>query len=94
VSALRGRHLRVSREAARAAARGRHLWADLVGLDVVTPDGTTLGSVRELLRAGGADVLVVIGPDAGERLLPMIDSVVRSVDIAERRIVVTPQEEL
>lgn len=94
VAALKDRFLRVSRaDARRAVGRGALLWADLVGLRVVMPDGAELGVVRELLRAGGADVLVVEG-DGRERLLPMIDSVVRSVDVAGGKIVATPQEEL
>jgi 16S rRNA processing protein RimM len=91
---LRDRFLRVPREAARAAITpGSFLWADLVGLAVQTPDGTALGTVRDLIRAGAADVLV-IDRDGKELLLPMIDSVVRSVDVAGGRIVVTPLEEL
>ena len=83
---LRG-DLTVSRDYARRP--GEHLWDDLVGLPVVTPEGVLLGEVRDVIRAGGADVLVV----AGERevLLPMIGSVIRS--IASDGIVAVPQEE-
>ena len=83
---LRG-DLTVSREDARR--EGEHLWDDLIGLRVVTPEGVPLGEVRDVIRAGGADVLVV----AGERevLLPMIGSVIRS--IASDGIVAVPQEE-
>src|SRR3954471_16963299 len=91
---LKERFLRVSRaEARRAVGQDAVLWADLVGLLVVTPEGEELGTVSELLRAGGADVLVVKG-ERGERLLPMIDTVVRSVEIETGRIVATPLEDL
>jgi 16S rRNA processing protein RimM len=91
---LREKFLRVSRDASRQAiASGKVLWADLVGLAVQTPDGRSLGIVRDLLRAGAADVLV-IDHEGKELLLPMIDTVVRSIDVSEGRIVVTPQEEL
>ncbi|MBI2324273.1 MAG: 16S rRNA processing protein RimM [Chloroflexi bacterium] len=83
---LRG-ELRVSREEARAGEG--HLWADLVGKAVVTPDGARLGVVREVLRAGGADVLVVQGER--EILLPMLESVIR--EIGADAIVAVPQEE-
>jgi 16S rRNA processing protein RimM len=91
---LRDRLLRVSREEARRAAKGAYLWADLVGLAAVTPDGKALGIVRDLLRTGATDVLVIIDPEGVETLHPMIDSVVRSIDVAERRIVIAPQEHL
>jgi 16S rRNA processing protein RimM len=91
---LRDRFLRVPRaEARRAAGPGTVLWADLVGLAVETPEGAVLGTVRDVLRAGGADVLVV-DRDGGELLLPMIDTVVRSVDVKAGKIVATPLEEL
>jgi ribosomal 30S subunit maturation factor RimM len=39
--------------------------------------------------------VLVVTDDAGtELLLPMLDSVVRSIDTAARRIVAQPQEEL
>ncbi|TMB95338.1 MAG: 16S rRNA processing protein RimM [Chloroflexi bacterium] len=91
---LKDRLLRVTREHSRARiAPGSFLWADLVGIAVETPDGLRLGTVRDLLRAGGADILIVDG-DGAELLLPMIEGVVRSVDLVERRIVAVPQEEL
>ena len=78
---LRG-ELRVARE----RRKGEHLWGDLVGKRVVTPDGSELGTVREILRAGGADVLVV----SDDLMLPMIDSVIREIGDV---IVAVPQEE-
>ena len=77
---LRG-ELRVPRE----RRSGEHLWADLIGKRVVTPEGRELGVVTEVLRAGGADVLVV-----GELMLPMLESVIREVGDV---IVAIPQEE-
>jgi len=78
---LRG-ELRVPRE----RRAGEHLWADLIGKRVVTPEGADLGTVKEILRAGGADVLVV----SDALMLPMIDSVIREVGDV---IVAVPQEE-
>ena len=90
---LRGRTLQVSREAARSAAKGAYLWADLIGLVAETPDGVRLGTVREMIRAGETDVLVVRDEgSAQEVLLPTLESVVREIDLAAGRIVVVPQE--
>jgi 16S rRNA processing protein RimM len=92
---IRGRNLRVSRAEARRAAKDAYLWADLLGLRAETPDGTALGVVSEVLRAGETDVLVVRAEGSREELmLPAIASVVREVDIAGGRIVVVPQEVL
>ena len=91
---LRGRFLRVSVEEARRATTGSYLWADLVGLRAETPAGASIGIVRDILRAGETDVLVVGRERGGELLVPAIASVVREVDVAGGRVVVAPQEEL
>jgi 16S rRNA processing protein RimM len=91
---LRGRFLRVSKDEARRATKGSYLWADLVGLRAETPGGDQIGTVRDLIRAGETDVLVVAREGQGELLVPAIASVVRDVDLAHGRVVVVPQEEL
>ncbi len=94
VDVLRDRFLRVPRDEARKAiSKGAVLWADLVGLAVQTPEGAPLGTVRDLIRAGAADVLIV-EREGKELLLPMIDSVIRDIDVAAGRIIATPLEEL
>src|SRR6267378_5109545 len=90
---LRRRFLRVARSESRRATTGAYLWADLLGARVETPDGTWLGIVRELLRAGENDVLVIADKSGRERLLPMLESVVKVVDLAGGRIVAVPQED-
>src|SRR2546428_10257146 len=93
-AALNGRLLRVPRAESRRATTGAHLWADLVGLAAVTPDGRAVGEVRDLLRAGGTDVLVVVDDRGGETLHPMIDTVVREIDREGGRIIIAPPEEI
>src|SRR4029079_9869619 len=56
---IRGRNLRVSRAAARGAAKDAYLWADSLGARAATTEGNSLGLVSEVLRAGETDVLVV-----------------------------------
>lgn len=91
---LRRRFLRVARSESRRATTGAYLWADLLGARVETPDGDQLGVVRDLLRAGENDVLVIADEAGRERLLPMLESVVKAVDLDAGRIVAAPQEEL
>jgi 16S rRNA processing protein RimM len=91
--ALGRRFLRVGRGESRRATAGAYLWADLLGARVETPEGAWLGIVRELIRAGENDVLVIADASGRERLLPMLESVVKQVDLAAGRIVAVPQEE-
>ena len=83
------------RARARRAAKGGHLWADLLGLRAETPSGELLGLVREILRAGETDVLVIRpGAPRPDLLVPAIASVVREIDVAGGRVVIVPQEVL
>lgn len=61
-------------------------WADLVGLQVETPDGLPLGKVVNMLETGANDVMVVRGDR--ERLIPFVrEHVVHDVDLAAGRLV-------
>jgi 16S rRNA processing protein RimM len=61
-------------------------WKDLIGMNVVAPDGARLGHVVELIETGANDVLVVDG-DTGRRLIPFVESVIGAVDVAARQLV-------
>ncbi|WP_123589599.1 ribosome maturation factor RimM [Salinisphaera orenii] len=66
---------------------GRYYWFDLMGLDVVTREGTPLGRVASMMETGANDVLVVDGER--ERLIPFVmDEFVDAVDLDAGRIVV------
>ncbi len=62
---------------------------DLIGCEVVTPDGRALGPLTSVLASPANDVYVV-GKGKSEILLPAIRDVIVDVDLAGRRIVVRP----
>ncbi|MGH8776794.1 MAG: ribosome maturation factor RimM [Jiangellaceae bacterium] len=62
----------------------------LVGLAVVTVDGSDVGRVAEVLHLPGQDLLAVRRPDATEVLVPFVTEIVPDVDIAAGRVVVQP----
>jgi 16S rRNA processing protein RimM len=67
---------------------GSHYWFELVGCAVETAAGERIGSVRGVLETGAAhDVLEVAGDDGKPRLIPLASALVRSVDVARKRIV-------
>jgi tRNA (guanine37-N1)-methyltransferase len=66
--ALRGTYLEAPAPPRRP---GRYLWHEVVGTQVEDRSGASLGSVREILRAGGGEVAVVDGP-SGELLVPLV----------------------
>ncbi len=67
--------------------RGEYYWHDVLGSAVSDVDGTALGEVVDVYRAGGAEVLLVRG-DSGEIDVPVVRSVVRVFAPKRREIVV------
>jgi len=63
--------------------------SDLVGLDAFRTDGAPLGSVRDVVDIAGAYYLV-LAIDARERLVPFVASIVPTVDLDARRVVIDP----
>jgi len=78
-----------------ALPSGEHYWFEWIGCAVSTDRGRALGKVTEIWDAGAHDVLVVREEETGrERLLPVVQALLREVDIPGRRIVMAVPEGL
>ena len=66
---------------------------DLVGCEVRTKDGQTIGKVTDVEGTLERSLLVV-AVKGGEAMIPMVDGIVISLDVAARQIVVDPPEGL
>ena len=86
--AAEGIHGRYLEADARALPPGSYYWHQLVGLAVETDDGQQLGTLREVFRAGEAEVYRVELTDGGELLVPGVRDVVRAIDLGAQRMVV------
>jgi 16S rRNA processing protein RimM len=64
-----------------------YYWADLIGLEVVTEMGESLGVVDRLFETGANDILVVTGADK-EHFLPFIEDYILKVDLSQSKITV------
>lgn len=73
---------------AQALPQGAAWWHEVIGAAVTTTGGETLGSVVDLFRSGGAEVLVIEGGERGEVLVPMVAAVVTDFAPGEGRVVV------
>jgi 16S rRNA processing protein RimM len=67
--------------------RGEFYWHQVIGSKVEDVDGTPLGEVVDMYRAGGAEVMTVRGP-GGELDVPLVRAVVRIFAPARGEIVV------
>ena len=69
--------------------------ADLVGLDVVTPDGTQIGTVRALHNFGAGDIIEIMPAGSGEPvMLPFNEVTVPKIDLKAKQIVVVRPVEI
>ena len=67
---------------------------ELEGCSVETNAGAAVGKVSKILRTGGVELLVVEDEARREQLIPMAESIVVSIDVASKRILIDPPEGL
>jgi 16S rRNA processing protein RimM len=60
----------------------------LVGSEVVTESGRSLGEIRDVIHTPANDVWSAVDVDGVETLVPAIADVIASVDVAAKRVVV------
>lgn len=89
---LAGAQLRVPESEQEPLPEGMYYHHQLIGCEVVTDAGEAVGKVTEVQGEGAATRLVV-GSARSEVLIPLADEICR-VDIASKRIVITPPEGL
>lgn len=69
-----------------------YYWHELIGMNVVTTDGTDLGILDSIIETGSNDVYVSV-LNGKEYLIPALSDTV-SIDVKARRMTVTPFEGL
>jgi 16S rRNA processing protein RimM len=86
--AIRGQVLLIDSRQTPALSEADRFWVhQVVGLEVMTDDGRSLGRVREVLHNPANDIWVVEG-EGGDILIPALREVVGAVDIPGGRIVI------
>lgn len=83
---LVGRSLEIYCEDFQPLPEGEYYWFQIEGLQVFDEAGRYYGTVKEIIVTGSNDVYVVQDGDK-ELLLPMIDSVVKSIDPKENKLI-------
>jgi 16S rRNA processing protein RimM len=94
VERFKGWELKVGPEDRVPLNEGEYYVRDIVGCEVVSEEGESLGVIRDVLSPGANDVWVVRRPKGKELLLPVIDDVVLDVDVAAKRVKVHLMEGL
>jgi len=77
---FRGFEVALRREDLPKPAKHEFYQVDLIGLEVVNLQGKRLGSITGFFSAGGANEVMRVAHDSGERLLPATAEVICRVD--------------
>jgi len=86
---LKGAVVMVATEDVPAAKPGEFYYYEAIGCEVFLTDGTRLGAIEEVFSNGAQDIWVVRD---GERevLVPVIEDVVKMMDLPGRRVTIDP----
>jgi 16S rRNA processing protein RimM len=67
---------------------------ELQGCATTTVTGQQLGRVKEILRTGGVDTLVIESDGRQDYLVPLVETIVVKVDLDKKAILIDPPEGL
>lgn len=80
--------LLITREQAVPLDEDENFICDLIGLNAVTEDGDSIGTLSDVLQTGANDVYIITTPEQKEVLVPAIKQCILKVDLEEKKIVV------
>lgn len=94
VEKYKGWALRVSKDEAVELEEDEYYFHEIIGCEVVTEEGQSLGTITEILTPGANDVWVVKPAKGKDILIPYIHNVVQEINIEEKKIIVHIMEGL
>ncbi|MEW4369204.1 ribosome maturation factor RimM [Paenibacillus kandeliae] len=94
VEKYKGWTLRVSKDEAVELEEDEFYFHEIIGCEVVTEEGQSLGTITEILTPGANDVWVVKPAKGKDILIPYIHNVVQEINIEEKKIIVHIMEGL
>ncbi len=86
---LKGAVVMVATEDVPAAKPGEFYYYEAIGCEVFLTDGSRLGAIEEIFSNGAHDVWVVRDAER-EVLVPVIEDVVKAMDLPARRVTIDP----
>lgn len=94
VEKYKGWDVKVPKEEAVEEEENAYYFHEIMGCKVLTEQGEELGVVTDILTPGANDVWVVKSGSGKELLIPYIESIVKSVDIAAKTVRIEVMEGL
>ena len=84
---LRGKNVFADERDLPPPAENEFYYRDVIGCEVFLTDGRRIGTVDEIIATGANDVFVV-RDEGKEVLVPVIEDVVKEIDVAAKRVVI------
>ena len=91
---FRGMSLTISSDDLNTLPEGAYYHFQMIGIEIWTDDDTNLGYLKEILSTGANDVYIVGSNAKPDILIPALKSVVKKIDIENKKMVVSLPEGL
>ena len=92
IEKYKGKELWIPREEAQDLEEDEYYIADLIGMKIVTEDGTSVGILKDVMETGANDVYVVSKDGEPDQLFAAIEEVVKDIDVENKLMIVDPPE--
>ncbi|PTU27872.1 ribosome maturation factor RimM [Bacillus subtilis] len=94
VEELKNAIIKVPEEDLGELNEGEFYFHEIIGCEVFTEEGELIGKVKEILTPGANDVWVIERKGKKDALVPYIESVVKHIDVSEKKIEIDLMEGL
>lgn len=94
VEGMKTAFLYIKKEQLTSLDEGEYYYYEIIGCTVETHTGEIVGVIDHILAPGANDVWVVKTANRKEILIPYIDSIVKSVDVEAKKVIIEPMEGL
>ncbi|MEK4761571.1 ribosome maturation factor RimM [Viridibacillus sp. FSL E2-0187] len=80
--------LKVSEKQLSELADDEYYYHEIIGCIVFDEEGTEIGQVKEIFETGANDVWTLKGVNGKDQYIPVIDDVIKEIDVEEKKIII------
>ncbi|ETT85833.1 ribosome maturation factor RimM [Viridibacillus sp. FSL R5-0477] len=80
--------LKVSEKQLSELADDEYYYHEIIGCTVFDEEGTEIGQVKEIFETGANDVWTLKGVNGKDQYIPVIDDVIKEIDVDEKKIII------
>ncbi|MGE7621856.1 ribosome maturation factor RimM [Viridibacillus sp. NPDC096237] len=80
--------LKVSEKQLSELEDDEYYYHEIIGCTVFDEEGTEIGQVKEIFETGANDVWTLKGVNGKDQYIPVIDDVIKEIDVDEKKIII------